>query len=105
MDVIEILKTIKEDWAILVFFFSMGAAWWQGKAWFKGVNDTLNQVKQTAGHNQEHLMELRQKMDHLHDRVGNLEKMSEQIDRELQQQEVKLAVLENTVPIRRAASR
>lgn len=105
MDILEIIKTIKDDWAVLVFFFSLGAAWWQGKTWFSKVNHTLDTVAVRANQTHEQLHELQQKMDHLHDRVGNLEKMTDRIDRELQDQEVKLAVLENAVPGRRATGR
>ncbi len=105
MDILDIIKTIKEDWAILVFFFSLGAAWWQGKAWFKEMNDTLANVKETAGHNRQTIGEIHTKLDHIDVRIGNLEKMSDQIDKELQQQEVKLAVLESTRTQRRVASR
>lgn len=104
MDILEILKTIKEDWAILAFFFAMGGAWWQGKAWFQRVNNTLDSVKKTVETNSDGVAALHQKMDHLHDRVGNLEKMTDQIDRELQQQEIKLAVLESSAPVRRRAT-
>lgn len=100
MDILEILKTIKEDWAILAFFFSLGAAWWQGKDWFKEVNDTLASVKKTVEANSSGVNSLHQKVDHLHDRVGNLEKTTEQIDDELQKQEIKLAVIESSSPVR-----
>lgn len=104
MDLLEIIKTIKEDWAVLMFFFSLGAAWWQGKEWFKKVNSTLDSVKKTVEDNSNGVAMLHQKMDHLHDRVGNLEKTTEQIDHELQKQEIKLAVIESTSPARRGAA-
>lgn len=93
MDLLEIIKTIKEDWAILVFVFGLGAAWFQGKMWFKGVNDTLGSVKQSANDNGNNLALLNQKMDHLHDRVGNLEGTTKDIMSTQHEQEVKLAVL------------
>lgn len=93
MDLIEIIKTIKEDWAILVFVFGLGAAWFQGKMWFKGVNGTLGSVKQSASENGNNLAMLNQKMDHLHDRVNNLEGTAKDMLSVQHEQEVKLAVL------------
>ena len=93
MDILEIVKTIKEDWAILVFVFGLGAAWFQGKMWFKGVNDTLDTVRKSATDNGSNLAMLNQKMDHLHDRVGNLESTTKEMLSVQHDQEVKLAVL------------
>ena len=93
MDLLEIIKTIKEDWAILVFVFGLGAAWFQGKMWFKGVNDTLGSVKKSSGDNGNNLAMLNQKMDHLHDRVNNLEGTAKDMLATQHEQEVKLAVL------------
>ena len=103
MDIMEIIKTIKEDWAILVFFFAMGGAWWQGKMWFREVNSTLDTVKKSSGGNSEELSRLHEKMDHLHDRVGNLENTIEDIRKEQHNQDIKLAVLESTSPRKRVA--
>lgn len=93
MDILEIVKTIKEDWAILVFVFGLGAAWFQGKMWFKGVNDTLDSVRKSATDNGTNLSMLNQKMDHLHDRVGNLESTTKEMLSVQHEQEIKLAVL------------
>lgn len=93
MDILEIVKTIKEDWAILVFVFGLGAAWFQGKMWFKGVNDTLDTVRKSATDNGSNLAMLNQKMDHLHDRVGNLESTTKEMLSVQHDQEIKLAVL------------
>jgi hypothetical protein len=93
VDILEIVKTIKEDWAILVFVFGLGAAWFQGKMWFKGVNDTLDTVRKSATDNGSNLAMLNQKMDHLHDRVGNLESTTKEMLSVQHDQEIKLAVL------------
>ncbi len=93
MDILEIVKTIKEDWAILVFVFGLGAAWFQGKMWFKGVNDTLDTVRKSATDNGSNLAMLNQKMDHLHDRVGNLESTTKEMLSVQHDVDVKLAVL------------
>lgn len=93
MDILEIVKTIKEDWAILVFVFGLGAAWFQGKMWFKGVNDTLDTVRKSATDNGSNLASLNQKMDHLHDRVGNLESTTKEMLSVQHDVDVKLAVL------------
>lgn len=102
MDIMEIIKTIKEDWAILVFFFALGGAWWQGKMWFKEVNSTLGFIKETSSNNNNEISKLHQKMDHLHDRVNNLEKTIESIREEQHNQEIKLAVLESSSTPKRA---
>jgi hypothetical protein len=93
VDILEIVKTIKEDWAILVFVFGLGAAWFQGKMWFKGVNDTLDTVRKSATDNGSNLAMLNQKMDHLHDRVGNLESTTKEMLSVQHDVDVKLAVL------------
>jgi hypothetical protein len=93
VDILEIVKTIKEDWAILVFVFGLGAAWFQGKMWFKGVNDTLDTVRKSATDNGSNLASLNQKMDHLHDRVGNLESTTKEMLSVQHDVDVKLAVL------------
>lgn len=93
MDILEIIKTIKEDWAILIFVFGLGAAWFQGKMWFKGVNDTLGEVKKSSIDNGNNLAQLHQMMDHLSDRTGNLEGTVKDILTAQHEQEVKLAVL------------
>lgn len=96
MDVLHILTTIKDDWAILAFFFALGGAWWQGKTWFKKVNLTLDKVKETTATNTDQLKDLHSKVDQLSDKVTNLEHSLEDIKEEQHNQDVKLAVLETT---------
>ena len=95
MDIIEILKTIKEDWALLVFFFTLGGAWWQGKAWFKKINETLSQVGSEHAQQNKSLAELHTKIDNIDERVEKLEIATTRLHEELHDAEVQLAVLQS----------
>ena len=96
MDILELLKTIKEDWALLVFVFGLGAAWYQGKMWFTGLNKTLDQVGIQHDEQNQSLLELHTKLDTLDNRVTNIEVTSAKIHEEFHKTEIKLAILENT---------
>jgi predicted nucleic acid-binding Zn-ribbon protein len=95
MDIVEILKTIKEDWALLVFFFTLGGFWWQGKAWFKKINETLTQVGADHAQQNKSLAELHIKIDNLDERVDKLELATTRLHEELHDAEVQLAVLQS----------
>jgi predicted nucleic acid-binding Zn-ribbon protein len=95
MDIIEILKTIKEDWALLVFFFTLGGAWWQGKAWFKKINETLSEVGAEHAQQNKSLAELHTKIDNIDERVEKLELATTRLHEELHDAEVQLAVLQS----------
>jgi hypothetical protein len=101
MDIIELLKTIKEDWALLVFVFGLGAAWFQGKMWFEKTNKILESVgaQHTVQNNSLDL--IHSKIDRVDDRIGKVEQTVFAMHEELHEQEIKLAVLEsnNTITI------
>lgn len=101
-DIIELLKTIKEDWALLVFFFTLGGAWWQGKEWFKKINDTLSSVGAEHAAQNKVLADINTKLDNIDERVGKLEETTTKLHEELHDTEVKLAVLQNTQDINEA---
>lgn len=94
MDILAILNVIKNDWAILIFFFSLGAAWLQGKNWFDKVNRTLDSVGTEHKEQNKLLESLHQKVDQLDGRVDNIDFKVSEIHNELHNQEIKLAVLE-----------
>lgn len=95
MDIVEILRTIKEDWALLVFFFTLGGAWWQGQAWFKKINDTLTSVGAEHAQQNKSLAELHIKIDNIDERVDKLELATTRLHEELHEAEVQLAVLQS----------
>lgn len=96
MDILEIIKTIKEDWALLVFFFAMGGAWWQGKAWFKKLDDTLSMATGQHGDQSRSIDNINLKLDSIGTRITNLEMITAKMHDDLQDTEVRLAVLQNT---------
>ncbi len=98
-DIIELLNTIKENWALLAFFFTLGGAWWQGKAWFKKLDQALTT---TGTHHEEQnrvLAEINGKIDLIEERITKLEETTSKIHDELHETEVKLAVIQNTQDI------
>ena len=95
-DIIELLKTIKEDWALLVFFFTLGGAWWQGKAWFKKLDETLAGVGAQHAAQDKSLADLHTKLDNIDVRVEQLETNTAKIHEELHEAEIQLAVLQNS---------
>jgi hypothetical protein len=95
MNLLEILKTIQEDWIIIVFVFGLGGAWWQGKTWFKSVNDTLSEVGLQHKEQNKVLENILIKTESLEDRTDKIEQTVNQIHDKVHNQEVKLAVLES----------
>jgi peptidoglycan hydrolase CwlO-like protein len=102
MDILAILNVIKNDWAILIFFFSLGAAWLQGKNWFDKVNKTLDSVGVEHKEQTELLSNLHQKVDQLDKRVDSIDSKVSEIHNELHNQEIKLAVLETASKIKQS---
>lgn len=95
MDLLELFKTIKEDWVILVFVFGLGGAWWQGKAWFDNVNKTLLEVEHQHKEQNIVLENILDKTSLLEERTDKIEQTVNQIHDKVHEQEVKLAVLES----------
>ena len=90
-----LIQTIHEDWAILVFVFGMGGAWWQGKQWFSKVNDLLASALKQHLEQTSMLEHIQQKTDILEERSDKIESTVNEIHDKLHEQEVKLAVLES----------
>jgi hypothetical protein len=101
-DIIELVKTIKEDWALLVFFFTLGGAWWQGQAWFRKLDETLAGVGSQHEEQNTAIAAIGVKLDAIEVRIENLERLTDKIHDELHEAEVQLAVLQNTRDINEA---
>jgi galactokinase len=108
MDLLEIITKISEDWIYLSAAFMVGAAWWQGKLWFHKVNVTLDQiVTEHTTHHKSHsqaLEKLASSLEQIDNRMKTIEQNVLSIHEEVHQQEVKIAVLENTRSKRRIKS-
>lgn len=100
-DIITIITTIKEDWTMLLFVFGVGAIWWQGKHWFSKVANGLD--KALSEHDNQNVMlhHIRTKTDLLEERSDKIESTVNEINNKLQEQEVKLAVLETVTDVKR----
>ena len=96
MDILEIINTIKEHWALLVFVFGLGGAWFQGKMWFEQTNKTLSIVGEQHEQQNRSLEGLHTKIDSIDDRLVKVENTVTRMHEELHDQEIKLAVLETT---------
>jgi hypothetical protein len=96
MDVLEILKTIKDDWALLVFVFGLGAAWWQGKMWFSNVNRNIAQSNQQHSELSAGLNEIKNKVDNIDQRLNKIDDTVCKVHDQIHDHEIKLAVIENS---------
>jgi uncharacterized protein YoxC len=103
MDILELLKTIQQEWALLVFFFTLGGCWWQGKAWFDRVNRTLDRVNSQHNAQNNMLETISHQTTRLTDKVDALEVKVDEIHDKVHEQEIKLAVLESSRRTRAAA--
>jgi hypothetical protein len=95
MDLMEIMKTIKEDWALLVFFFTLGGCWWQGRAWFDRVNRTLANVNNQHSAQNQLLETICDRTERLDERVLRMDETLQEVHDKVHEQEIKLAVLES----------
>ena len=102
MDVLEIFETIQKNWALLIFVFTLGGIWWQGKAWFKKIESSL--TRDSADHTNQTAMlqSIHDKIENLEDRTTKIEETVTRIHEEQHDQEVKLAVLESVSEIKAA---
>lgn len=95
MNLLELFETIKEDWALLVFMFTMGGIWWQGKEWFKKIENSLTRENTEHRDHTAMLQSIHDKIENLEDRTTKIEETVTRIHQEQHEQEVKLAVLES----------
>jgi hypothetical protein len=105
MDINEILRVLKNDWAFLVFAFTVGGIWWQGKAWFKKLDTAFDREGGEHKDQSAMLQSIHDKIENLEDRTTKIEETVIKIHEEQHQQEVKLAVLESSHPRRRNTTR
>lgn len=95
MDILGILKTVGEHWALFVGVFGLGAAWWQGKTWFKNLNNKIEVCIEQHEMAAATIGEVSDKLDSLDSRISRLEDSVELMHNEIREQEVKLTVLEH----------
>jgi hypothetical protein len=101
MTLSDLVDTIQKDWPLLVFVFTLGGIWWQGKNWFKKIETSLTR-ENDQHHNQSVMLQsIHDKMENLEDRTTKIEDTVVRIHEELHEQEIKLAVLETTKSGRR----
>jgi hypothetical protein len=96
MNILELLETIESNWPLLAVVFALGGAWWQGAVWFKRVNSALDYANAQHDKHSALLSEIKNKSDTLESRIDKIEIIVVQIHEEVHDQEIKLAVLENT---------
>jgi uncharacterized protein YoxC len=95
MDILALLRTIQEEWALLVFFFTLGGVWWQGRAWFDRVNNTLTSVGQQHAEQNRLLENIHDKTERLTEHVAAMDEKLQEVHDKVHDQEIKLAVLES----------
>lgn len=95
MDIESILTAIREDWAILVFFFTLGGVWMQGKTWFESVNKKLLEASTTQQEHQDALSTLSTKVDTMSMQLADIHQELTTVHEEVHEQEIKLAVLDS----------
>ena len=96
MNILEIFQSIEGNWPLLVFVFAASGIWWQGKDWFKKIEQSLD--REGEEHRSQNLMlrSIHEKVENLENRISKIENAVIQIHEEQHDQEIKLAVLENT---------
>lgn len=102
MNLQEILNTIIDDWALLMFMFTVGGIWWQGKAWFKKIDAALNHEGNEHRDQNSMLQSIHDKVENLEDRISKIEQTVIRIHEDQHEQEVKLAILETAQEPRQA---
>lgn len=101
MTLTDLFSTLQEDWPLLVFVFTMGGIWWQGKYWFKKIETSLTREGGEHHDQSAMLQSIIDKIENLEDRTTKIEDTVVRIHQELHEQEIKLAVLETVKSNRR----
>ena len=101
MTLADIVSTVERDWPLLVFVFAMGGIWWQGKSWFKKIEESLDREGREHQDHNAMLQTIHDKVENLEDRTTKIEDTVVRIHEELHEQEIKLAILETTKSQRR----
>ena len=99
MDIIGLIEFVQGNWVFASIIFGAGAMWYQGAMWFKKVNYKLEQVGDQHGAQNEKLDSLSNKVHEMHMDVTAIKAELITVHEEVHEQEIKLAVLENTVEL------
>ena len=94
MDLLDILKTINEDWKIMVFVFGCGVFYYQGLSWFRKITALLENTGRVHGQQNTTLDNIHNKLDALDKRMARIEGNVEILRIENNNQAIKIAVLE-----------
>ena len=105
MDIIGLIEYIQSNWAFAATIFGAGAMWYQGAMWFKKVNYKLEQVGDQHSEQNDKLDILTVSVNEMKHDVAAIKSELITVHEEVHEQEIKLAVLENTVELPSAASR
>ena len=105
MDIIGLIEFIQGNWVFAGTIFGAGAMWYQGAMWFKKVNYKLEQVGDQHNAQNEKLDSLTISVNEMKHDVSAIKAELMTVHEEVHEQEIKLAVLENTVELPSAANR
>ena len=94
-DAMKIINTVIADWWLIGFYFTLGGLWWQGKAWFSGVNEKLEGTAHVHDAQNKMLADLHYKVSNIEGRVERIDATLAKVHEEVHEQEIKLAVLES----------
>lgn len=97
-DFITLANTVIREWWLLIFFFTLGGAWWQLKHWFNRVNINMDYAFKEHEAQNQILGILHEKVINIEQDVSDIKKELITVHEEVHEQEVKLAVLENQRP-------
>ena len=105
MDIIGFIEFVQGNWIYASTIFGAGAMWYQGAMWFKKVNYKLEQVGDQHNAQNEKLDSLTISVNEMKHDVSAIKAELMTVHEEVHEQEIKLAVLENTVELPSAANR
>jgi septal ring factor EnvC (AmiA/AmiB activator) len=99
MDIIGLIEFVSEHWGYAATIFGAGAMWYQGAMWFKKVNYKLEQVGAQHKSQDDKLDALVVSVNEMKHDVAAIKAELITVHEEVHEQEIKLAVLENTVEL------
>ena len=99
MDIIGLIEYVQSNWAFAATIFGAGAMWYQGAMWFKKVNYKLEKVGDQHSEQNDKLDILTVSVNEMKHDVAAIKAELVTVHEEVHEQEIKLAVLENTVEL------
>lgn len=99
MDIIGLIEYVQSNWGFAATIFGAGAMWYQGAMWFKKVNYKLEQVGDQHNSQNDKLDSLTISVNEMKHDVSAIKAELMTVHEEVHEQEIKLAVLENTVEL------